>query len=225
MKPCDIGSEAAERYVAGSMPEPERTSFEDHFFACDDCFHSVQALATARSVLADGTFTHGREKAGGSLRGSTRGLPLQWMAAAAALIVVVGLSVLVRPGSSPEQVHPAVVAEAPVAAPPAAGSTSPAASSISRFEHAGSTRAADTRWSRQCGQARAMGPRRSSAVCGADDAIGSGPGRRRKLAEIRRGDGPLLGRPLPGGRRGLQVLADQHATRGATWTSSSASRN
>ena len=33
MKPCDIGSEAAERYVAGSMPEQERTSFEDHFFA------------------------------------------------------------------------------------------------------------------------------------------------------------------------------------------------
>ena len=40
------------------------------------------------------------------LRGSGRGLPLQWMAAAATLIVVVGLSVLVRQGSSPEQVHP-----------------------------------------------------------------------------------------------------------------------
>ena len=124
MKPCDIGAEAAERYVGGSMPEPERTSFEDHFFACDDCFQTVQALETARGVLAGNTFTSASESAGGSLRGSGRGFPLHWMAAAAALITVVGLSVMIRQGSSPAEVRPDVVAEAPVAAPQGAPSIS-----------------------------------------------------------------------------------------------------
>ena len=127
VKPCDIGAEAAERYVAGSMPEPERTSFEDHFFACEDCLQTVQTLDTARTVLASGTMTEAREKAGGTLRGSGRGFPLHWMAAAAALITVVGLSVMMRQGSSPAEVRPDVVAEVPVAAPQVAPSTSPPA--------------------------------------------------------------------------------------------------
>ena len=123
MKPCDIGLEAAERYVAGSMDESERTSFEDHFFACEDCFFTVQSLETARGVLAGGPFTAEGTKAGGVIRGSGRGLPLQWMAAAAALVVVVGLSVMTRQRSSPAQVRPDVVAEAP--APQGAVSISP----------------------------------------------------------------------------------------------------
>jgi TolA-binding protein len=125
MKPCDIGSEAAERYVVGSMDESERTSFEDHFFACQDCFFTVQALETARGVLAGGSSAAESAKAGGWLRGAARGLPLQWMAAAAALIVVVGLSVMTRQGSSPTPVRPEVVAEVPIAAPHGAVSTAP----------------------------------------------------------------------------------------------------
>ncbi len=128
MKPCDIGTEAAERYVGGSMPEPERTSFEDHFFACEDCFRTVQVLEDARSVLAGRAFPETSQTAGGSLRGSGRGLPLQWMAAAAAVIVIVGLGVTIRRGLNPVGVpsRTAAVAEAPAAAPQVAASTSPA---------------------------------------------------------------------------------------------------
>ena len=80
------------------MDELERTSFEDHFFACADCFRTVQALEDARSVLAGHAF---RQTTSGFLRGSGRGLPLQWMAAAAAVIVIVGLGVTVRRGLNP----------------------------------------------------------------------------------------------------------------------------
>ena len=127
MKPCDIGAEAAEQYVAGSMPEPERTSFEDHFFACEDCFQTVQALETARGVLVGNAFPQIGHTTGGFLRGSRRGLPLRWMAAAATVIVIVGLGVIVRRGLNPIGVpsRTEAVPEA-IAATQVAASTSPA---------------------------------------------------------------------------------------------------
>ncbi len=132
VKPCDIESEAAERYVDGSMDELERTSFEDHFFACEDCFRTVQALEDARSVLAESALPEASHKTGGS-RGSGRGLPVQWMAAAATLIVVVGLSVMVRRATSPVGVPPGteaiakVPSDPPQAAVPSAQMPAPAA--------------------------------------------------------------------------------------------------
>ena len=127
MKPCDIGAEAAEQYVAGSMPEPERTSFEDHFFACEDCFQTVQTLEAARGVLVGNAFPQIGHTTGGFLRGSGRGLPLRWMAAAATVIVIVGLGVIVRRGLNPIGVpsRTEAVPEA-IAATQAAASTSPA---------------------------------------------------------------------------------------------------
>ncbi len=181
MKPCDIGLEAAERYVAGSMDESERTSFEDHFFACEDCFFTVQSLETARGVLAGGPFTAEGTKAGGVIRGSGRGLPLQWMAAAAALVVVVGLSVMTRqrvePRPSPSRCRRRSTRASGRGVNISAAS---AGSSGARSERTGSIRAPDER-----GQARAMGPSRSSAVRGADDALRARSGRRRERAAVR----------------------------------------
>ena len=119
-----MGSDRAERYVAAAMDEAERTSFEDHFFACDVCFRTVQALEDARSVLAEG---ESGQKPGGAFRGSWRGLPLQWMAAAATLVITVGLSAIVWRMSAPVGV-PAEMAATPdaPAAPPQIVPTAPA---------------------------------------------------------------------------------------------------
>ena len=51
MRRCEFSAEEAERYVAGTMDESERTGFEDHFFTCDDCFRTVQALDEARRLV------------------------------------------------------------------------------------------------------------------------------------------------------------------------------
>ena len=114
MTPCDMGSEAAERYVAGAMTEPERTGFEQHFFACDVCFQAVQALEDARELLA-GTETGQIAQDGGAASASGRGLPLKWMALAATLV----LSVMVWQMSRPTDVPAETVASiSPPAAPP-----------------------------------------------------------------------------------------------------------
>ncbi len=119
MTPCDMGSDAAERYVAASMDEAERTSFEDHFFACDTCFRTVQALVDARSVLAESGSTDTGQHAGNIIGTARRGLPLQWMAAAATLVITMGLSVMVWRSSTPagDPAEPAAPSEVPATAP------------------------------------------------------------------------------------------------------------
>jgi hypothetical protein len=44
-------SDAAERYVLGQMGEAEQSSFEEHFFGCDECFASVQTLQQMQTAL------------------------------------------------------------------------------------------------------------------------------------------------------------------------------
>ncbi len=99
MSHCDLGPEPAERYVAGDMPELERTGFEEHFFGCDVCFRTVQALDDARQVLAEQGANAGVAPASG------RGLPLRWMAAAATLVICAGVSMVVWRGSTPGHVQ------------------------------------------------------------------------------------------------------------------------
>ncbi len=43
----------AERYVLGQMSEPEQADFEAHYFECQDCFATVQALQSAQGVLRE----------------------------------------------------------------------------------------------------------------------------------------------------------------------------
>jgi TolA-binding protein len=46
-----VEPEAAERYVLGQMTEAEQSAFEEHYFACDDCFDAVRALQDLQTVL------------------------------------------------------------------------------------------------------------------------------------------------------------------------------
>jgi TolA-binding protein len=116
MTHCTMGPEPAERYVAGDMPELERAGFEEHFFECDACFRTVQALEDARHVLAEQG-----PNAGVAPAASGRGLPLRWMAAAATLVVSAGLSVVVWRDRTPIDVRPDATptGEAQAALPPA----------------------------------------------------------------------------------------------------------
>ena len=117
MTHCDMGPEPAERYVAGDMPELERTGFEEHFFDCDACFRTVQALEDARQVLA-GTGAGCRRRAAPA---PGRGLPHRWMAVAATLVIIAGLSVVVRRGrSTPPDDPPRATATGDVPAAPTA---------------------------------------------------------------------------------------------------------
>lgn len=45
-------AETADRYVSGQMDEAEQTTFEEHYFGCDACFALVQRLQDVRTVLA-----------------------------------------------------------------------------------------------------------------------------------------------------------------------------
>lgn len=50
----NVEPEAAERYVLGQMTEPELSAFEEHYFACDECFATVQALQDLQGLLRGG---------------------------------------------------------------------------------------------------------------------------------------------------------------------------
>jgi TolA-binding protein len=129
VKQCGMGSEAAERYLDGSMTEPDRTAFEDHFFTCIGCFRRVQALEDARRVLVENVFQETDQEAGVN----ARGFPPKWLAAAAALVIVVGLSLMVRRGPAPLDEPDSVPTkvEEP-AAPPERPESAPAAPASAR---------------------------------------------------------------------------------------------
>ncbi len=42
----------AEKYVAGDLDDAEATQFEEHFFACDQCFEEVRTLRALRGELS-----------------------------------------------------------------------------------------------------------------------------------------------------------------------------
>ena len=117
---CNLGPEPAERYVVGDMPELERTSFEEHFFGCSLCFRTVRALEDARQVLAEQ-----RADVGVAPPSPGTGLPLKWLAAAATLVIIAGLSMMVWRASAPSEVEQAATfrgdtqAALPPAVPPA----------------------------------------------------------------------------------------------------------
>ena len=84
MTQCEQNPDAAERYTAGDMAEPERVVFEDHFVGCSVCFRTVQALQDAAGLLEEGTRTTGTPHLQ-----TRRRLPYKWLAIAAMLTVAV----------------------------------------------------------------------------------------------------------------------------------------
>jgi cytoskeletal protein RodZ len=53
-----VEPDAAERYVLGQMTEAEQSVFEEHYFACDDCFETVRALQDLQTVLRTSPSPH-----------------------------------------------------------------------------------------------------------------------------------------------------------------------
>jgi TolA-binding protein len=107
---CEWGADAAEQYVTGTMPEATQASFEEHYFACDACFRTVEALQAAGSRLESTVpkTVNARE------RRWVR--PVSWMAAAATLIVGVILWRLPQP-AAPSPSTPPPAASQPGATP------------------------------------------------------------------------------------------------------------
>src|SRR2546423_2535077 len=44
-------SDVVERYVTNTLPDEERETFEEHYFACDSCFATLQAVLATRQAL------------------------------------------------------------------------------------------------------------------------------------------------------------------------------
>ena len=44
-------TETFERYLAGTLSDPERDAFEEHYFGCDRCFEALRILRATREAL------------------------------------------------------------------------------------------------------------------------------------------------------------------------------
>jgi tetratricopeptide (TPR) repeat protein len=122
MEQCSLATDSAERYVDGTMPEEERSAFEEHYFTCDSCFGAVQALQDAQAVLSQDRLP-GVGPAESAATPARRGLPLTWMALAAALVLAVFVWRVPRSLEAPAPTSAPAPAAAPadaVAAPGAA---------------------------------------------------------------------------------------------------------
>jgi tetratricopeptide (TPR) repeat protein len=90
--------EVVERYLTGSLDPEQRESFEEHYFACDQCFAALQAQRALQAELS-ASAPQIREM---SAPNPTR---LQWktaLATAAVVILsVIGIRWSLRPNSSP----------------------------------------------------------------------------------------------------------------------------
>ncbi|MCC7124192.1 MAG: hypothetical protein IT178_05045 [Acidobacteria bacterium] len=117
--PCtQFPPDAAERYAAGTMAEPERSAFEDHFFDCETCFAGVQAAQALAAALH-----HNRTTPGATVRGAARS-PRPWLALAAVLVLAVAAVALWR-ASAAREPEPQTTASLPAEAPPAATPVEP----------------------------------------------------------------------------------------------------
>lgn len=108
----------AESYVLGELGDDERAAFEEHYFTCPECAEEVKALTTfvddARVVLA-------KEKSRSSswLADATRRLlqvsrrPLPALPAAAAVLLLLGVTAYQSMVTVPELRHEVALARAP----------------------------------------------------------------------------------------------------------------
>jgi hypothetical protein len=105
---CPYGpsSDIDARYLAGTMPPKEAEAFEEHYFACDRCFAAVQRGTEIRAALHA---THGKRSASSESQvipiAPSRRRIAAWqpaLAAAALVVVAVGIREARRPPTLPE---------------------------------------------------------------------------------------------------------------------------
>lgn len=105
--PLSFSDQHVEDYVRGRLDEQAAAGFEDHYFACADCLERVEALSALREVLAESSAAAARP------RTSVRHAWPTWLAAAASVLLAVGLWRELRPGPlaspspTPTQASPA----------------------------------------------------------------------------------------------------------------------
>ena len=91
MHPQIEDEEIVERYVRNQLAEEERKAFEEHFFACDDCFEKLQAterfVAGMRDAARRGLLAGNAEGAASAWRVGSWLIPALGVSAGAALML------------------------------------------------------------------------------------------------------------------------------------------
>jgi hypothetical protein len=112
-----ISTFASERYLLDEMTEPERATFEEHYFSCAACAEDLRSGALMRDGVRAGMLGHrGKEKVAGRVvpmrprRSWYQSDVIPW-AAAATLAIVAGYQTLVvvpalRPLNEPRALAP-----------------------------------------------------------------------------------------------------------------------
>src|SRR5215217_6504252 len=86
----------AEEYLLGRLSEADAEAYESHYFSCERCYSELSSLRAVRSALTGGSAAAAAPRQ--APRTGTRALP--WLAAAAAVILAVAVSlVIMRRGS------------------------------------------------------------------------------------------------------------------------------
>jgi hypothetical protein len=100
---CDAvaGEDLVERYADGQLTAAEAERFEAHYFACDRCWGDLRTVLALRSAAPSAPHRSGSPspRPAGPSRLGWHGAPRRWIvptAAAAAIVLAVGLSVLTR---------------------------------------------------------------------------------------------------------------------------------
>jgi Putative zinc-finger len=123
-----IGSQAAERYVAGELSPAERDAFEEHFFDCPECAEEVRwqqiFAANARAVAREQAQAAAGPPVWAAWRDWFRARPLLALSLAANAALAVGVGYLLLKGISRRSSGPQWVA-AYFAPPPARAAVEP----------------------------------------------------------------------------------------------------
>ena len=210
MTHCDMGPEAAERYVAGDDARAGADELRRALLRCERLLpHGAVPRRRARSVLAGGPFTAERTKAGGV---TGRGLPLQMDGGRSDARRCRGTErddpPRVEPRPSPSRrrrsKHPRLKAPASISPPPAPAVAAPAPSAPAASARQTSEGRLE-RWA-------AVIPPQYVALT---TRSGQDPDAEEDTRTLRRGDDPLLGRPPSRGRRRPPGPGGPHTGRGA----------
>lgn len=132
--PYGADSDVDARYLAGTLSPEESEAFEEHYFGCDRCFDAVKRGSEIRAaMLRPLSAVHDQTNPGATPILKTRRRFSPWqpaLAAAAVVIVALGIRKMAAPGPVAETAAPPASANAPRGAAPSFNLTSHATSAV-----------------------------------------------------------------------------------------------